>query len=559
MPELNAFEEDREAVLSDLRRGTFDYVEVASRVTEARFFRDLLEQGDLKRLAESYPTPRQKEEVPIWLYLASQLTLRLHGQHAYAAFPYILHCGGLRDALGPRQVQITEQEGGGEQRRLRCEGYNQKNDYERKTPCDPDFLRKLAKDTAPSALVAWFNRHVASYLHQQGAFDDEGVFLVDGSYLFVPDNPNYEGSSKLRFDGHSHPVSKQAYEAMAPAEQAKTGWRRCYRAVFLLHMGLADQTYPFAGLAVMAGKESEVPKLGELVDGFVKATGKGVMKTAIFDRGFIDGPTISHLKKDLGVNSVFPLKAHMLDLIDARVLAEVDGEPWTPWASTEKPKPPEPEERPERIRKRELARQKTIERLKAERDEEPVVVEKVELKMIRNMTLWGSATVPIHVVLIREHRSDGSLNEWNLATTNEHATATEVRDLYEKRTAIEERHRQLKCFWDLTAFRSRAFSLVTAQVVFVLLAYTLLQVFMAKLSRGELNTKTRERLLGELAYENDMVVLYSRNRVAYLTPLQNQEVLLSLPEDARRRVLAKTRKLRKQSLLGADKPRRPGF
>ena len=32
MADLNAFENDREAVLDDLRHGEFDYVEVASRV-----------------------------------------------------------------------------------------------------------------------------------------------------------------------------------------------------------------------------------------------------------------------------------------------------------------------------------------------------------------------------------------------------------------------------------------------------------------------------------------------------------------------------------------------
>ena len=100
---------------------------------------------------------------------------------------------------------------------------------------------------------------------------------------------------------------------------------------------------------------------------------------------------------------------------------------------------------------------------------------------------------------------------------------------------------------------------MTAQVVFVLLAYSLLQVFLAKLGRGEVNDKTHERLLGELKYLDDMVVLYSKNRVAYLTPLQHQEALLSLPESARRRVLAKTRKLRERLLLGTDMPRRLGF
>jgi hypothetical protein len=45
--------------------------------------------------------------------------------------------------------------------------------------------------------------------------------------------------------------------------------------------------------------------------------------------------------------------------------------------------------------------------------------------------------------------------------------------------------------------------------------------------------------------------------VAYLTPLEHQEALLTLPEDARRRVLAKTRKLRERMLPGVDLPRRP--
>jgi hypothetical protein len=555
MPRVDAFEHDKDAVLDDLRQGRFDYLEVASRATEARFFRHLLEQGDLRELARTYPTPRRKEEVPLWLYLASQLTLRLHGQHAYATLPYVLHCGGLRDALGPSQARITEPEEG--VRRLRCEGYNEKNVYERTTPCDQDFVRKLAKDTAPSALVAWYGEHVARYLHGAGAFDDEGVFLLDGSYLFVPDNENYEGSSKLRFDG-SHPISKAAYEALPPEKQERTGWHRCYRSVFLLHLG--RNAYPFAGLAVMAGKESELPQLRTLVDRFVGAVGEGVMKLLIFDRGFIDGPTISHLKQDHGIDSLFPLKKGMLDLADARVLAEADGEPWETWRPPPAPKPVDPPQRPEWVRQRERARQQSLEELKAkQKQEQPPapVLEKVELKAIHDMKLWGTLTVAIQVVLMREHWSDGEIREWNLATTNPDLKPLEVRAQYARRTAVEERHRQLKCFWDLADFRSRAFSLVTAQVTFVLLAYSLLQMFLAKLDRGDLNERTRSRLMGELALGDDMVVLYSNNRVAYLTPLEHQEALLTLPEDARRRVLAKTRKLRERMLPGVDLPRRP--
>jgi len=555
MPPINAFEEDKAAVLADLRKGHFDHVEVASRVTEARFFRYLLDQGDLKQLAASYPTPREKEEVPLWLYLASQLTLRLHGQQAYASLPYVLHCGGLRDALGPGQVRLTEAE---DRRRLRCEGYNEKNVYERTTPCDQDFVRKLARDTRPSALVAWYGEHVARYLQGMGAFDEDGIFLVDGSYLFVPDNERYEGSSRLRFDAHGHPLSKADFEALSPQEKDRTRWRRCYRSVFLLHLG--QDSYPFAGLAVLPGKDAEQPQLRLLVDRFVGAVGQGVMKMVIVDRGFIDGATISHLKREHGVDTLVPLKKGMLDLADAKVLAKADGKAWEVWHPPA-PKPPlEPPERPASIRKREKKRQETLKQQRREREEAPPpVLERVELKAIRDMGLWETLDVPIQVVLMREHYSDGTVNEWNLATTNQGLSPLEVRTRYQTRTSIEERHRHLKCFWDLTAFRSCAFSLVTAQVIFVVLAYSLLQVFLAKLERGDLNDMVRDRLLGELAFEDDKVVLYSRNRVAYLTPLEHQKELLTLSEGARRRVLARTEQLQERMVPGAGQhPQRPG-
>ena len=119
MAHVDAYQEDRCAVLEDLTRGQFDYLEVASRVTEANFFRYLLDEGDLPALAATYPTPRRKEEVPLWIYLASQISMRLHGAHAYSNYPFIMHCGGLRDALGPGQVRVVGEPQTG-QRRLDC-------------------------------------------------------------------------------------------------------------------------------------------------------------------------------------------------------------------------------------------------------------------------------------------------------------------------------------------------------------------------------------------------------------------------------------------------------
>lgn len=556
MPALHAFEENKEAVLADFRAGRFDYLEVASRVTEARFFRYLLEEGDLSGLASTYPTPRKKEEVPLWLYLASQISMRLHGQQAYSSFPYIVHCGGLRDALGPSQLTVEEE---AEQRRLLCRGYNRKNHYRRRTPCDPDFLRKLGKDTDGDRLLAWFNHSVARYLKDFGAFDEEGVFLLDGSYLFVPDNPAYQGSSKLRFDEHHHPVSRRDYDDMSPADRDRTGLRRCYRGVFLLHLDRRARTYAYGGLSLLPGKAAEVPELGPMIDRFVAAVGKGVMKMLIFDRGFLDGKTITHLKKDHGIDCLFPLKKGMLDRDDAWVLADEDGQPWEEWT------PPQPEplrhppQRPEAVRRREEERRKTLAVQKTERERAeppPPHLVKVELKAIPEMRLWDNLGVPLTVVVMRERFSDGEVRRWALATTREDLPPLEVRNWYHERTQVEERHRQVKLFWDLEKFPSRALSLIRTQVVFVLLAYSLFQAFLKKRERGELNERTRRRIVNELNYEDDKNVLYSRGRVAYLTPLEHLELTLTLDEGPRRQILKKTRELRQRRLL-PELPERP--
>ena len=120
MRQWNAFQEDRDFVLENLQAGNLDHLEVVSRVVETQFFQEFIGSGALAKLAETYPTPRQKEEVPLWIYLATQLTLRLHGASGFASLPYILHCGGLRDALagfsllpGARRLAIGSRSGAG--------------------------------------------------------------------------------------------------------------------------------------------------------------------------------------------------------------------------------------------------------------------------------------------------------------------------------------------------------------------------------------------------------------------------------------------------------------
>jgi hypothetical protein len=128
---------------------------------------------------------------------------------------------------------------------------------------------------------------------------------------------------------------------------------------------------------------------------------------------------------------------------------------------------------------------------------------------------------------------------------------------YRLRVSIEERHRQMKCFWDLTHFRSQAYSLVVNQVIFMVLAYSLMQCFLLKCEREDLTGATRRRLLDQLLPTGQKVCVYRDNYVGYFTPLELLSETLSLSEGPKRRLLGTVRRLCSSSLAAPDLPIRP--
>ena len=79
---------------------------------------------------------------------------------------------------------------------------------------------------------------------------------------------------------------------------------------------------------------------------------------------------------------------------------------------------------------------------------------------------------------------------------------------YRKRTAIEERHRQLICFYDLSDLRSRSFNAIAAQVVMVLLTYTLRQWQLWKFLQETQANLTPEVLAQQLRLRHQWIVIY---------------------------------------------------
>jgi Transposase DDE domain len=549
--DLIVFENNKPYVIDEFRQGRFDYLELASDVAETKFFQFLFGQGLVDQLARNYPSPRQRHHVPLWMYLSSQLSLRLHGSHSYHSYPLIIRAGGLIDALGPELAQRTVDPQTGNMT-LWCAGFNDRNLGPRSTPCDQDYLRKLAKETEAQQLEDWYNQHVAQVYRTLQAYEDEGLFIGDGTYLFVPDNEHYEGSKRLLFDEHNHPVRKEEEQKMTPAQRKRCRWRRCYRAVFLLHCDRAGERFVIAGLRVLRVDQGEAPALWELLETFLKAVGRGVLKVLILDRGFIDGPQIGRLKMDYGVDTVIPIRKNMDIFQDAKGLVSLDLS-WEEYRPAPRVPPPPPPPKHPTAAKREQKRQQTLAKKRAQvQREQPLdpsdVLERTLITKIPALTSWSDCPVPLTGIYSRDCYADGHEKDWLLVSTNPDWSAAAVRDYYRLRTDIEERHRQVKCFWDLTRFHSTAWNLIVSQTVFVALTYSLLQLHLLQQGHQELNRKTLETTR-RLLPDGDRVIIYRQQYFAFFTLLEHTELTLSLEAKARRKALAKTRQLLNEDRL----------
>ena len=71
------YEENKVKVLEDLKDGRLDYLDLADWTFQDRFFAFLLGVRFFEICGASYPTPRKKEEVPLWFLLACKVQMKL--------------------------------------------------------------------------------------------------------------------------------------------------------------------------------------------------------------------------------------------------------------------------------------------------------------------------------------------------------------------------------------------------------------------------------------------------------------------------------------------------
>jgi hypothetical protein len=160
--------------------------------------------------------------------------------------------------------------------------------------------------------------------------------------------------------------------------------------------------------------------------------------------------------------------------------------------------------------------------------------------------------VPIQVLLIRERYADGHCQEWALMTTRDYVDPSQARTDYHCRVKIEERHRQRKCFHDLSDFQSRAQNVMAAQVVFILLSYTLRQWQLWRLHAEVSPDQTPELMRRRLNLRKQYIVIYLGRAYAQIPLVRFTRLVLELEGAARQKALAKIRKLEPSLLNPQD-------
>lgn len=499
--ELILFKENKVEVLKRLKDGRVDYLDLTSWSFQDRLFGFLIGERFFAWCGSSYPTPRERENIPVWFLLACALQMKLHRSAAFRKLEYILRSGSILTRVN---FNIGLQGG----------GFNDKNRKEREIPIDQDTARKFFTDTKASAIEDWYNGDVQQWLRRhRGYSDKEGIFILDPTLICLPDNPHYKESALVPLDQRGRYVD---VKKLSPEERKRFHYTRAYKLTLLLHWSRQDEYFLFAGGHLGSGDESGLKRGEQLVDHFVSQIGKGVIKLLIMDREFIDGAMIGRFKKTHGIDCLVPLKSNMHALLDALGIAKIEKLNWMKYAEV--------------------------------KDEKGKIIEVEEVTGVGKVESWDSCGVPLSVVLVRTRKVDGRSEIWALASTKAFRDPRIPRELYKGRTQIEERIDQIKNCWWVGCFTTPNFNADAVHVFFVLLVYTLMQLYLKATHHEELASRTIDALKQEERLGKDAVIVYASNYFAVFDLDEYTDIILDLKVRARERMRRWIKKFRREKI-----------
>jgi hypothetical protein len=480
---LRLFSENPEEVLKRLRDGSIDYLGGATDQFTDLHTLYALRSGLIDACAAAFPDPRWEPQIPLRVLLTAALAGALAGEYALCQTGAALHSPAVLAELGYNVAWLTPGEG------LSRRG------TEEEALFHYDSVRKLLRQIAVAdqasgcapgeSLIRWWNETVGPALLRR-AGGGTGAWILDCTKIVVNlENERYEGSAVTKDeDGNVF---------------------RGYKLALL--SSLIDE----GRLLVQVGWESA--RLADLAVAR-PLLGKGLLlspgETLLWDRGLNDGPTISCLKRDLGVDVVFGLRKDYLSYGYAMAKAVV--RPEAHW-----------EEHPTRAGQ--------------------------QILLIPNIgVVWKGLTVPINGCVVREpdeKEADG-YQYWVFGTTNLALLARGIIRSYEARSECEEDHRQIKGpQWELDEFYSTKQVEILFHGLMVLLAYNVCQVYGQTEAGQRFAGKTKRARQRELRGDNTRrMVVIAGPYYAVLEELDVADVLLEVEGAPKERLRGVVRRLK---------------
>jgi hypothetical protein len=209
------------------------------------------------------------------------------------------------------------------------------------------------------------------------------------------------------------------------------------------------------------------------------------------DRGFIDGATFSHLKRQRQVDVIIPLKANMLATQEAMQLAAM-ADTWQAHPSRS--------------------------------DQTIALVRGIE-------HMWTECTVPLNACVIRFWNKKKKRTDYIvLVTTDLELNAPWIVRHYEERPEIEQDYEQMKSGgWQLQKLSSTRYSEIVFYVLTVVLSYSLYHLFANTQAGTRFADKTRQAVAFEqLRTQRTHIIVYAGGFFEIFETLRFVQMVLQL-------------------------------
>src|SRR5262252_4973427 len=503
MESMQLWARDGEAVRQAIELGEIAHIETASEELTDEFLLFAIESGLLRTWANAFPDPRREPEIGMEVILPAHLAARFAGLYSMRKAGYVLRSARVLGALG-YSVEVLAPDHGmsgrgtsddklfsGDVVRKLLVQMEQQADLSQPVLIPPPGRRvgvkvrkrasrravKQAVDEADAAaralqvaaqLVGWYNQHVGGSLLQYARLGrGRRIHILDTTHIEVPlEAGTYECSGVVKNEDGTYARGYKLATLRTLLDSAGLLTQVALSAIQVHDVALCR---PFL-------EQAPVLRPGDLL---------------LEDRGFIDGATLSALKRTRQVDVIMPLKANMLATQEAIQLAEREDT----WAV-----------HPSRAAQ--------------------------HIAWVRGVEhMWSECHVPLNACVIRfwnkkKKRTDHIV----LVTTDQELSASWIVRHYEERPEIEQDYEQMKSGgWQLQKLSSTRYSEIVFYVLTVVLSYSLYHLFTNTQRGARFADKTRQALAFEqLRTQRTHIIVYAGEHFEIFETLSFVQMVLQL-------------------------------